>query len=195
MLTFLFLFFSFFFFAIPRYSMQKFLGQGSNPSHSCGNAQSFPHCTVAGTPDLPILDVTLPAMTQGLVLGSLFSKYSAPPAFHPHLPHLLLKHRLRKSTLSCISSLKDSLALDLYCQLPILLSHLDLSVFQNGISSSSPTQPPSSPEGSLSDVPGSVNGITSHSKWVAYHLCISFPQLPVLWIQTPKYFSLSPLLL
>ena len=39
--------------------------------------------------DFPILDISLPEMTQGSVLGLLFSKRPASPASHSHLPHLI----------------------------------------------------------------------------------------------------------
>lgn len=39
--------------------------------------------------DFPILDISLPEMTQGSVLGFLFSKWPASPASHSHLPHLI----------------------------------------------------------------------------------------------------------
>ena len=68
--------------------------------------------------DFPILDISLPEISQNNQLLQLLI----------HTYHtILLKHRLKVYT--CIHFLLERLllALDLYCQLPVQLSHLDLS--------------------------------------------------------------------
>lgn len=77
--------------------------------------------------DFPILDISLPEMTQGSVLA-FFSQNNQLLQLLIHTYHtILLKHRLKVYT--CIHFLLERLllALDLYCQLPVQLSHLDLS--------------------------------------------------------------------
>ena len=114
--------------------------------------------------DFSILDVSLPGMTQSLVLGFLFSKQSASPASHSHLPPLLLKHRLKVYAFMHFPLERLSLALGLYCQLPIQLSHLDLSDISKWNFILFPNPASSLPRCSFPDVPtSSVNSTTSHS--------------------------------
>ena len=49
-----FFFFFFFFGCTP--GIWKFLGQGSNPNHSCGSARSLTHSATAGTPPVTIFN-------------------------------------------------------------------------------------------------------------------------------------------
>lgn len=108
--------------------------------------------------DFPILDISLPEMTQGSVLA-FFSQNNQLLQLLIHTYHtLLLKHRLKVYT--CIHFLLERLllALDLYCQLPVQLSQASK---WNFIPSPNPTS--SLPRCPFSDVPKSVDGTTTHS--------------------------------
>ena len=115
-----------------------------------------------GNADFSILDTSLPEMTQGSVLGFLFSKQSASPATHSHLPHLITQAQTESLYLHSLPAWKT-----------LISSRSILSTASPTFTLGSlrplklefhPPNPTSSlPRCPFSDVPKSVSGTTTHS--------------------------------